>query len=184
MSERRKGKHHYDVLQLIEERIDWVAHCRTYLQLTNQLLQELKLECSIIHSSKQLELNTSSVRDLAMLTLECMKFPLFKEVVGALYREIPLTIKDEQGRWSSRVLDISNPNRLMRDYKFKGVKTSYSFKFGGSSILILRLDCELVSARTLAPPGSCLGLQRQERQVQRHREDLGLVQGHPTGLSR
>ena len=83
-------------------------------------------------NTKHLELNTSSVRDLALLTFECLKFPLFRAVVGSIYREIVISKKKEQAHWTERMLEVNNSHRLMRDYNFKGVKTSYTLKFGGT----------------------------------------------------
>ena len=54
MHERRKGRQHYDVLELSYERVDWVGHCKMYLQLTNEILRELKLESTTLVSTKHL----------------------------------------------------------------------------------------------------------------------------------
>lgn len=40
-------------------------------------------------------------------------------------------MRDQEYRWTERTIEVSNPNRLMRDFNFKGIKTSYTLKFGG-----------------------------------------------------
>lgn len=65
--EKRKGNE-YDVVQLRWEKIDWVKEARSFIEITNAVLNELNLSESFIGSTRNLDLNKSSVKDLTELT--------------------------------------------------------------------------------------------------------------------
>jgi hypothetical protein len=55
-------------MTIFEDRKDWVHYSKRFLELCNEVVCDLRLDNTVMVSTRNLEFNKSSVKDLAQLT--------------------------------------------------------------------------------------------------------------------
>jgi D-alanyl-D-alanine carboxypeptidase len=106
-------------------------YLKMFVCLMNSAAKELKMNQTRFYNSHGMVDNVSTVRDLAKVTYECLKIPLFCKVVATKKHLGKARFVNSLGQVELRQLQFTNTNKLLQNPCYKGVKTGYSQQSGG-----------------------------------------------------
>lgn len=86
---------------------------QVFLQLMNSYSAELNLTNSTFLNVHGMCKNKSSARDMAVLTSECYKIPLFSKVVNTRSYGLKAKYISSQGEMRVKEIQLNNTNRLL-----------------------------------------------------------------------
>lgn len=107
-------------------------YLKMFICLMNSAAKELNMHQTRFYNTHGLIDNVSTVRDLAKITYECMKIPLFCQIMGTKKYTGKAKFVNSLGQVETRPILFVNTNKLLQNPFYKGVKTGYSQQSGGS----------------------------------------------------
>jgi D-alanyl-D-alanine carboxypeptidase len=88
--------------------------------------KELNMQQTRFYNTHGMIDNSSTVRDMAIVTYECLKIPLFCKIIATKRHIAQAKFVNSMGQMENRQLLFNNTNKLLAFPFYKGVKTGYN----------------------------------------------------------